>query len=253
MKLQIIGTASICQKNNNASYLIDDHILIDMPSGNCTNLNKLNIKVEEIDNILITHFHGDHFLDMPIYFIEKDKEDELLVNIYCTKPGKKKIETLTKLAFTNFAKTSLSRIERNYNYNANFTIGSYEVSRIKVDHGEFKPAYGYVFKSDNLTVGFTGDTAYCDNVDYMASICDYLICDCTFIYGNESHMGIDDIKKLAYKYPDHKFVTSHMATETAKEAKKLKIKNIIVPSDGDIIISNDKKPTDRKSGEKIKE
>ena len=95
------------------------------------------------------------------------------------------------------------------------------------------------YKSDNLTVGFTGDTGYCDTVDYMASICDYLICDCSFILGNESHMGIDDIKKLATKYPDHKFVTSHMFSETIKEAKKLKIKNIIVPNDGDYILKGE--------------
>lgn len=240
MKLQIIGSASMFQKNNSASYLIDDHILIDMPNGNCTNLNRLGLKIEEIDNVLITHFHGDHFLDMPIYFIKKSKEDELVVNIYCTKPGKRKIETLYKLAFPNSVKRHFSRIEKNYIYTSNFTIGSYEVSRIKVDHGEFKSSYGYIFKSDNLTLGFTGDTTYCDNVDYMASVCDYLVCDCTFIYGNESHMGIDDIKKLAAKYPEHKFVTSHMAHETAKEAKKLKIKNIIVPNDGDIIIPDDK-------------
>ncbi len=73
----------------------------------------------------------------------------------------------------------------------------------------------------------------------MASICDYLICDCSFILGNESHMGIDDIKKLAIKYPEHKFITSHMFSETIKEAKKLKVKNIIVPNDGEWILKGE--------------
>lgn len=239
MKLQIIGTAGLWGKENSASYLIDDHILIDMPNGSCKNLYNLGIKVENIDNILITHFHGDHYFDIPFYLLKKNKEDELNINIYCTKSGKKKIESLFKLGFPNAFKNALKHLQLNYNFSANFTINKYEVTRVKVSHGDFKPAYGYIFKSNSLTVGFTGDTAYCTNVDYMASICDYLICDCSLILGNDKHMGIDDIKKLAQKYPSHKFVTSHMFSETFKEAKKLKVKNIIVPSDGDVIIKED--------------
>lgn len=241
MKLQIIGSGGMWHKENSASYLIDDHILIDIPNGSCKNLYNLGFKTEKIDNVLITHFHGDHYFDMPFYLLKKSKEDELDVNIYCTKTGKKKIETLFKLGFPSASKKVLKRLQLNYNFSANFNIDNYEVSRVKVSHSDFKPAYGYIFKSDNLTVGFTGDTGYCNNVDYMASICDYLICDCSFILGNESHMGIDDIKKLAAKYPDHKFVTSHMFEQTIKEAKKLKIKNIIVPCDGDYIIKGETK------------
>lgn len=236
MKLQIIGSGAMWHKEASASYLIDDHILIDMPNGSCKNLYTQGVNVEKIDNILITHFHGDHFFDIPFYLLKKSKEDALDVNVYCTKPGKKKIETLFKLGFPNASKKVLKRLNLNYNFSANFTIGDYEVSRIKVSHGDFKPAYGYIFKSKDLTVGITGDTGYCDSVEHMASICDYLICDCSLILGNESHMGIDDIKKLATKYPDHKFVTSHMFEKTIKEAKKLKIKNIIVPNDGDYIL-----------------
>ena len=38
MKLQIIGSGGMWYKENSASYLIDDHILIDMPNGSCKNL-----------------------------------------------------------------------------------------------------------------------------------------------------------------------------------------------------------------------
>lgn len=236
MKLQVIGCGGIFNKENSASYLIDDHILIDIPNGSCKNLHNLGANIEKIDNVLITHFHGDHYFDIPFYFLKKWKEDELNVNLFCTKSGKKKIENLFKLGFPTSVKKILNNLNLTYNFKSNFTIDKYAISRIKVSHGDFKPAYGYIFKSGNLTIGFTGDSGYCKSIDDMASICDYLICDCSFIYGNESHMGIDDIKKLAEKYPNHKFVTSHMFSETIKEAKKIKLKNIIVPNDGDYII-----------------
>ncbi len=78
MKLQIIGSGGILQKEASASYLIDDHILIDMPNGSCKNLYNLGIKAENIDHVLITHFHGDHFFDIPFYLLKKSKEDELM-------------------------------------------------------------------------------------------------------------------------------------------------------------------------------
>lgn len=240
MKLQIVGSGGIWNKEASASYLIDDHILVDIPNGCCKALAKIDAKISLIDHVLITHFHGDHYFDIPFYFLKKYQDEETNINIYCTKNGRKKIEALYKLGFADVAKELAKKLAITYNSASTFMIGDYQVKRIKVSHGTMKEAYGYIFTSENLSVGFTGDTAFCENVDYMASVCDYLICDCSLILGNESHMGIDDIKKLAAKYPEHKFVTSHMFSETIKEAKKLKIKNIIVPSEGDIIIKESK-------------
>lgn len=41
MKLKILGSVSIYSKDNSASCLIDDKILIDIPNGNCKALKKL--------------------------------------------------------------------------------------------------------------------------------------------------------------------------------------------------------------------
>ena len=65
MKLKVIGSGNIFSKQNSASYLIDDKILIDVPNGTCKTLKNIGIEPSKIDNILITHFHGDHFFDMP--------------------------------------------------------------------------------------------------------------------------------------------------------------------------------------------
>lgn len=240
MKLQIIGTGGIWNKENSASYLIDDYILVDFPNGCYKGLVGLGKKPENINHVLITHFHGDHFFDLPIYLLKMYKEENWNVNIYCPKDGKKKIETLFKLSFLDSSKEALKKLKINYNYLSRFKIDEYSIEKVEVNHGDFKPAYGYIFKTDKLTVGFTGDTAYCNNVDYMASICDYLICDSSLIYGNEAHMGLDDIKKLATKYPEHKFVVSHMFENTIAEAKKIKLKNVIVPKDGDILLDEKK-------------
>ena len=101
-----------------------------------------------------------------------------------------------------------------------------------------KPAYGYIFATESIKVGFTGDTTICKNVEYMASICDYLFCDCTLIKGNKKHMGIDMIASLNEKYSNCKLVVSHLDDSTREELLKIKNDNIIIPNDGvEIIVS----------------
>lgn len=222
-------------KHNSACYLIDDNILIDMPNGTCKNLYKIDIIPNTIDYVLLTHFHGDHYFDMPFYLLNKSKSLNENVNIYCSKDGKKKINKILKLAFPNPYKEVLNNINIKYDFNDMFNIEKYKINKLLVNHGRMKPAYSYIFENNDKRVGFTGDTSLCDNVEFMAKKCDYLFCDCMLINGNTKHQGIDNIEYLSNKYPDCKFVVSHLEDNTREKIKKRKIVNVIVPNDYDVI------------------
>lgn len=235
MKVRVIGSGSMWNAYNSASYMIDEDILVDMPNGMCKYLFRQKINPMFINYVLITHFHGDHFFDIPFYLLLKSRANNRIVNIYCYKKGKKKIEKLSKLAFPNSIENIQNSISLNYIDDEMFLVKNYKVQRVLVDHGRLKPAYGYIFDSDSKKVGFTGDTSYCDAVEYMASVCNYLFCDCMFIKGTNKHMGIDNLTRLTEKYPKCKFIVNHMEDITRDELKKIKLKNVIVPEDGDLI------------------
>ena len=233
MKIKVIGSGSMWNSYNSASYMIDDDILVDVPNGMCKYLFRLGLNPMTISNVLITHLHGDHFFDMPFYLLLKSKAKNPKVNIFCPSKGKRKIKKLLKLAFPNSVSNIYDNVFLKYNYDESFQVNRYNITRYLVDHGKLKPAYGYVFESNNKKVGFTGDTTLCDNVEKMASICDYLFCDCMFIKGNNKHMGIDQLQELSKRFARCKFVVSHLENITREEIKKMKIKNVIVPNDGD--------------------
>ena len=227
MKVKVIGSGSMWNEYNSASYLIDKKTMIDFPNGTCKNLFRFDINPNSIENIVITHFHGDHYFDIPFYFLLKSKYKLLDVNIYCGKEGKRKIKNLLKLAFPNSTTEILKTLNLKYEHKNIFTLKNYSVERVEVEHGRMT-AYGYILEDKDKYIGFTGDTSLCENVEYMSSKCDYLFCDCMFPEGTAKHMGIE-------KYPQCTFVVSHMEISTRDKLNELKIKNIIVPEDGEEI------------------
>ena len=68
----------------------------------------------------------------------------------------------------------------------------------------------------------------------MMRNCDYVFGECTFKKATAKHMGADLLEIIIKKYPNCKYVASHMADDTRKYLKKLKLKNVIIPKDGEI-------------------
>lgn len=237
MKIRVIGSGNISSEYNSASYLVENDLLVDIPNGNCKALRRMGIDINDIKHILITHFHGDHYFDIPFYLIGRIKrdEDDKNIYIYTSKDGIKKIKKVLKLAFPNSIKKIYNNTNMNYITSTSFKYRNYLVEKVLVDHGNLKPAYGYIISKDDKKVGFTGDTCLCENVKYMANNCDCLFCDCALTIGNNKHMGINDIEKLSKEYKNCNFVVSHLSNKVRNDIQKMKIKNIIVPEDGMII------------------
>ena len=231
MKVVLIGTGSMRNEHNSASFLIDDDILIDMPNGMCKYLYKAGIIPYDINHVLITHFHGDHYFDIPFYLLDKSRNSKKKTKIYLSKDGIKKCKTLLKLAFKGPSKDILNEVKPEFIIKDKFKVNSYRVEKVLVDHGRQKPCYGYIFETGKTKVGFTGDTTLCENLKYMCSVCNYIFLDCMFIKGNDKHMGIDLFQELIKEYPKVKYFPVHMENETREKLKELKLPNVFVCSD----------------------
>lgn len=231
MKLKILGSGNIFSNDNSASYLIDNNILVDVPNGTCKILKKIEIDPGLISNVIITHFHGDHYFDIPFLLLNKISTNNGAINIYCDDFGENKIYELTKLAFPN----KIDKVNSYFKYNINnkFKIGEYIVKKVKLKHEEGIEANGYIFNQKNINIGFTGDTGLCKNLQSMAKECNYLICDCNALKGKTSHLGVDNIIELSKEYENCIFYTTHMGNEVREEIKSLKIKNLIPLNDYD--------------------
>lgn len=238
MKIELIGTGSIGGKESSACTLIDEEILIDMPNGIVKKLKQTGHDISKIKVVLITHLHGDHFLDIPFLMLERFfYKIENKAKIYCPFGTKEKVEKIFEIAFPGDYDVvnevaNIEFIEFEQLNKENILEDVYVTSKL-VEHAGLKPAYGYVIEKDNNKIGFSGDSKMCQAVEDIVKQSDISILDMSVAGdGNNAHMGINDIEKLCNKYQDKTIVATHMHDFTREKGKSMNIKNLIVPDDG---------------------
>ena len=97
MNIKFIGTGSMISNDNQASYLVNNNIMVDFPQGTMKILKKNNLN-EQIKYIFITHTHADHFFDLPFIILDFYQRKQKL-NIVICKKDRMKVLKLLKLGF----------------------------------------------------------------------------------------------------------------------------------------------------------
>ena len=239
MEILILGSADMSSTYFSASYLINGKTLVDIPGGTCRELAKRSIRPQSVENVLITHMHGDHMLGLPEWALIRTKSvpapEEGSIRIGISREQKPRLESIVRNSFpTTLTEEKTGRFFRWIEDSA-FSLEELQIRRIPVCHGILPDCFGYLMTDGSATVGFTGDSCLCDGVREIVSSSDLVFCDCDLINGNEKHMGIDDLMRLAAEFPGKRIIATHLKDETREELKRLKPEGILIAADGAVI------------------
>lgn len=212
MNLKMIGNGNITSTNFNASYILNEHILIDAPAGINKQLKLYNININDIDTIIITHLHGDHFFDLPFIlfqmYAKKRKNKLMIIGPSSLKQVTKK---LLRLAFPySYLKIlyKLKIIFLDASKVKDLSLKNLTVTSVKVKHSFLKDPYGYLFKNDNKILGVTGDIEKCNGLEYILKNSDVIVVDVTN-HNNTYHLKIDELNNLLGNYPKLIIIPTH--------------------------------------------
>jgi ribonuclease BN (tRNA processing enzyme) len=242
MSLKIIGSGNVRAPEISASALIDETILIDCGYNVYKRLLQPDIDINKLQYIFITHLHSDHFFDLTAIlsynnFINKNEQNIPKLQVFLPPGG---IDTLTILAIyalnlNDDPKTWLTSVADLHKYTADIPIKfqNYEVTPLLVDHGPMKPAYGFIVKTPEKTIGFSGDSVLCPNIDRIVKESDIAVLDASNLDSNFSHMGLKDVANYAHQYPNKLFLGTHLSTEVRKYYQNLPA-NLHLLQDGEI-------------------
>ncbi len=241
MNVKMIGAGAIFSKDNSACYLIDNKILIDIPNGTLKGILRQEIDISKLECILITHFHADHFFDLPFVllslFDKRDVKKSKPLYIVCNDSEKRKVKDILNLSnfksYEEFCDTLNIKIigikENNHKFDK---VEGYIIRSYKVKHTT--ETYGFVIEDkENKKIGFTGDSCLCEGVEKIIKNSEVIFCDTSKLVGDhDSHMGFDNINWLLSKYVNKKIITTHMNYDTKCEISKLNNPYLIIGNDG---------------------
>jgi ribonuclease BN (tRNA processing enzyme) len=71
MKLQFLGTGNPRTERALSSYLVDEKILFDCGGGTVRRLIETGANISKINTLIISHFHGDHVTDLPLFLFKR--------------------------------------------------------------------------------------------------------------------------------------------------------------------------------------
>ncbi len=237
MKIQLVGTGSILTNQISACAVVDDNIMVDCPNGSIKALRKLQISPTKIDICLLTHFHADHYFDIPFMLLEQGirsirERDFIVIGPHDTM---RQIDSLFQLAFPedwdNVKRQSKLKVIEVDENNTPILIGGYVIVPYKVQHSSCD-AYGYTISLGRKTIGFTGDSILCPAIEAIVKDSNLVFTDMSFENGTKTHMGLDDYSFLTDKYgKSTRIIPTHM-TDRVRDSFRSQF--FEPPIDGDI-------------------
>jgi len=259
MKIHQIRNATIIVTYNDKRFLIDPWLMpkdsmpgfegamnsdvrqprVDLPKD--FDINNL-----PLDAVILTHFHPDHFDEFAVSALDKDipffVQNETDLNII-KNFGFSDVRLISESG-TDFEGIKL--------YKTQCQHGRREVVKPMCEQiGMPYDAMGIVFKSDTeKTLYVAGDTIWCDEVrtaidKFNPEIIVINACGATVLVGEGERliMDIADVKAISNYAKNSTIIASHMdtvshLTVTREDIKSLKLNNVVVPDDNEILEFN---------------
>ncbi|OOM76556.1 MBL fold metallo-hydrolase [Clostridium sp. BL-8] len=227
-KLYMLGTGSaMVTKCYNTCFTLskdDEHFLVDAGGGNTvlSNLEKLNISINHIHNMFISHNHNDHILGS-VWVIRAVAQSILNgkyigdLNIYCHDTSTEAIKTICSFVLQKkFLKLFDDRILFNkITDNYTTTILDRKITFFDI-HSTKDLQYGFTtILANDKSLTFLGDEPYRDTVKNYCENVDYLLHEAFCLYSQ---------KDIFKPYEKHHAT----AKDACKNAKELNVKNIIL-------------------------
>lgn len=228
MRLRVVGSSPSVQRPGRACscYLLrtrDATVLLDLGSGALGNLHNA-IDYPQIDAVVITHMHADHFLDIiPLRY--GLKYGPLLrdgrMPLYLPPGGEGMLRTLCS-AFAAEGKGDFLDevfVVSEYDPAKPLEVNDVRLSFRKTRH--YIESYAIRAERGNASICYSGDTAPCDSVVEHAKGCALFLCEATLGLGVEDglrgHLSAEEAGEMGQRAGVHRLVLTHYSATYAAD------------------------------------
>ncbi len=199
-------------------------VLIDLGSGALSKLREA-IDYPDVDAIVITHMHADHFLDLiPLRYGLKYgpllREEKM--PLWLPPGGEAQLRALTATFASEGSSDFLDEVfdVREYDPNGELYVGNIALTFAKTVH--YIDAYAVRAERDGSSVVYSSDTGPCEAVEDLARGCSLFLCEASLGLASESgpvrgHLSAIEAGQMAQNAGARRLLLTHYGSEFAPD------------------------------------
>jgi ribonuclease BN (tRNA processing enzyme) len=225
------GDAFCTQGKLHTNFLLDLNgfqLLVDVGATAMMGIQKMNLKTGEIDAIVLSHLHGDHFGGLPFLFLHMQYIAKRTKPLYLFSPGhlEPKLEQLMQLLYpgNGLYELGFEVIMEPYEEEVKLAVGPFEVLPFRVEHSEPALPHGLQICAQQKKWVYSGDTRWTDRLIDAAKDADIFILDANFYsYDKAGHLDyLTIVSKLPLLKAKEIFLT-HLGEEMWENRAKIEL------------------------------
>lgn len=214
----------------------DGQMLLDCGSSSLIGMQRCGVVAAEIDTVIVSHLHGDHFGGIPYLFLEGKYLSRRTKPLTLIGPRglQQRVEAVSKALYPGIMGKNNFPVEyRELDPKKPLQFNSAQIECFRVKHGSNQHAYGLRVETGGKVISYTGDTEWTENLIPLSQGSDLLIAECcAYDQTLPSHLDYQTLLKQRTRLGCRRLVLTHMGSEMLSRLNELELETV---NDGDII------------------
>ena len=200
-------------------------VLLDCGATTCAGLAALGIAREEIDAILVSHFHADHFGGIPFLLLASLYEDRRRRPLWIAGPPDVEARVRALAEAMGYALD-----EREWSFEIRFAeyhpgsereIGPVAVDAFEVFHQPHTSPHALSLRSGARRLVYSGDTGYFAALPGRVGDADLFVCECTYLESDfEYHLSHRELAARKDEFRCRRLILTHLGEQMRDHAEK---------------------------------
>jgi ribonuclease BN (tRNA processing enzyme) len=195
-------------------------VLLDCGATTGTGLAALGVDRDEIDAIVVSHFHADHFGGIPLLLLAALYEDERRRPLRIAgPPGTERRVRELALAMGHGLDGRPFGFRIDF---AEFTperaleVGPLRARAFATHHSPDSSPHGLVLDTGQERIAYSGDTGWFDALPREVAGSQLFVCECTYRHaGFEYHLNLEVLETRRHEFDCGRIVLTHLGAEMA--------------------------------------
>lgn len=224
LDLRFIGTGNAFAPGGLCwnGFVVEGKYLFEAPPQALQALNKMGLDANELDAVILSHHHGDHFLGLPFLLLHWKYNKRTRPIRIVGPPGTRDLATDIGLKVYPGLFDGKFEIEwEELRSNESTRVSGLSLQAVEVQHDQrLSGSLGFHAGLAGRTFAYTGDSAICDAVLDLGRNAEVLISECASVAETiDVHMNLrDDIPKVrAAMDPASRLYLTHLGPGVTAE------------------------------------